>query len=730
MKSLVDSPSLSWADLIRKNTQANDVVLDAFAQDASVARAALDAGRRAVLLTRTPAMWLALWGALAPPEPTVVRRAMVWLSATKKRGVSLDRYLQSLYHTRCPSCNATIAARSFVWHRRRDEPVAKEVECSHCGFQGRASVDAEDAQRAAAFDRRGLHYWFILEWLADAQDVTGREWAQRLLDEYSPRNLSALADVTRKLDAELQEGGEIRRTLQYLLLQGMDAGRMRPDPAAVAGSKQWLIERNVWQVIEEAAAKLEATPPSRCAPNLDTFFQSPAEGEPSPNLVLAMGPVQRLAQQLPPGSIALLLGRAPSLNPDAWVRERLWSRWLFGRGSSAGLHPPLGGWARHVRALSASLKALAPALRSDGKVVFCFGDPDPARAYALLLAAAPHFTFETVMYQPTLEEPAGLFDAIGGKYQLQFRAGRAIARRDVPHRQRLVAEIARATRRVAHRVITYQGEPTTLSRVAVAVFGQLASAGVLERVMALPLPRRESPLEFIQQAVRSGMEAALNDGTLAGVGEAHPTHWWLPRPPPTVPLADRVEEIVAELLAKDRPLKVEEVYQRFSGIQLPEAELVQAALQAYGEEIEPGVWRAIEIPSNERNVLLELLEHLGRRLGFAVAGGLADLVWGEEGRARHAFRVLSSARLRGLPSLPDGVQGHLVVSERLVPLVTVKLARNPLLRLDLGEKGWGFIKAPHVESLAQNPEADRQEFKKILGLHPIIEQPEAQMPLF
>ncbi len=745
-----------WATFIEAHTQAGDVVLDAFPQDAGVARAALDLGRRAVVLTRTPARWLALWGALAPPEPAVVRRALVWLSTTVKRDVPLDRHLQSLYHTRCPGCGATVAARAFVWDRLRDELVAREVTCPQCGFQDRVPVEGEDVRRARAFERRGLNYWFILEWLADAQDVAGREWAQRLLDEYTPRNLSALADVTRKIDAELTDGEDVRRTLQYFLLRALDVSRLLRDPKDPQGRE--LIERNVWQVMEEAAAELEATPPVVRAPNLKALFHPPdAEAKP-PDLVLVRGSVQRLARQLPAQSVALILGTPPSLDPDAWARERLWSRWLFGRGPSAGLHPPLGGWARHVRALSATLAALAPALQPDGRTIFCFTDPDPARAQALLLATAPHFALETLTYQPALKELSGLFDSIGGAYQVSLRRSRAVERRRRARRSALAAEIARTARRMAVRVINQQGEPTSLDRIAVATFGQLAGTGLLRQVMALPMAPKDSPLAFVQRALRQGLEEALEEGALVGVGDTKATHWWLPRQPSTVPLADRVEELVMEMLARDAGLRAEEVCRRFPGYLTPEAELVQAALRAWGQEVEPGVWCGLEAVPDEREQLVAALEDLGRRLGFEVAGsGLADVVWRESGTSQladdrsppmraggegsgqelagagpvqHVFRVLGSARLTDLPRLPEGVSGYAVVLERLVELVAVKLARNPLLRQTVAERGWDFIKAQHLEALARDPTADRQEFKKILGLQPIIEQAEAQMPLF
>lgn len=714
----------AWAEVIEAYSSPGDVVLVPFANDATIARAALERNRRVILLVRTPAQHLRLWGELAPPDDIDRRRALSRLAATTKRDTPLDQHLNRLYRTTCPECGEPVPAMAFVWDTAHQTPAEKELRCEACGFQGRAPVTREDVQRAASIERRGLSYWFILEWLVDVQDTLGREIAQRFLDRYSSRNLSALADITRKIDAELSDDPSSQRILRLLLLHALDGGRQQP----LSKADPRPIERNIWHLLTHAPQAEPIDAPVRLTSDLDTFF---SESEPAPNIALVAGPARRLARRLPPASIQLILGAPPTLEADAWTWEQLWSRWIFGRGSASGLQPPIGGWVRHTRALSTTIATLMPALHVGGRLIFCFQDDDPDRAAALLIALAPHASLEAFIYQPGVVEPAHLFAATGGAYHMTF-----VPLSDTPPRPTLdppaLAEAIESTAVEAARdVIHARAEPLPYGWIFVAALVRLAQSGLLHQTMA-SLDAAISPLAFVKQHVRQALRAALAEGRLAPAAGDSPTHWWLPEPPPAEPLAERVEQAIIDLLQSRPTVAPAEIYYRFAGWLTPEPELVEALFSAYGEEISPGIWRRRSGEEAVPEALLNALRKLGRQLGFSVGTGIADLVWGEGGRATHAFRVPRTGRwseLRG-NELPEGVAGYVVLLDSLVNLLRVKLARNPLLQRELIERGWTPVKARHIMALADQAEVDRQDFKKIVGLDPIIEQAEAQMPLF
>ncbi len=73
---------------------------------------------------------------------------------------------------------------------------------------------------------------------------------------------------------------------------------------------------------------------------------------------------------------------------------------------------------------------------------------------------------------------------------------------------------------------------------------------------------------------------------------------------------------------------------------------------------------------------------------------------------------------------------YLVIPAERASLVDFKLRRNPLLRAAMAEGNWQIVKYGHLAWLAETEEIDRHDLKKIVGLKPIIEQAEAQIPLF
>jgi hypothetical protein len=53
-----------------------------------------------------------------------------------------------------------------------------------------------------------------------------------------------------------------------------------------------------------------------------------------------------------------------------------------------------------------------------------------------------------------------------------------------------------------------------------------------------------------------------------------------------------------------------------------------------------------------------------------------------------------------------------------------------LLRLALTDGRWQFIKLDHLKALSEREDLLRQDLTHIVGLEPLIERPEAQLPLF
>ena len=353
----LESSAPFWADVIASHSAPGDIVLVPFADDVTIAGVALERDRRVVVLVRTPAQRLRLWGQVAPPTDADCRRALAQLAGTTKRGTPLDRYLNNFYATTCPNCDDLTVATALIWDSTRKTPVEKELCCDACGFEGRAPANDADVERATQFEHHGLSFWFMLEWLADADNASEREIVRRRLRAYTPRNLTALADITRKIDAELSNDPTVHRVLRLGLLHALDAGRQLPDPE----DQERNIERNIWHLLTHMPPRDDIDAPVRLTSDLEALFGG---ADPPPNVALKAGPIHKLARQLPAESFALILGAPPTLNADAWIWEQLWSRWVFDREAVRRLQPPVGGWprqrsARHSRCRPCTCPATA-----------------------------------------------------------------------------------------------------------------------------------------------------------------------------------------------------------------------------------------------------------------------------------------------------------------------------------------------------------------------------------
>lgn len=712
-----------WADVIDAYSDEDDVVLVPFADDTAEAEAALELNRRVVLFVRTPARLLRLETRFQPPSVPAWQRALADLAATTKRDAALNTYINSLYETACPECGSSVSALAFIWDIAQASPVGKELSCPTCGFQGRAPTNTDDVVRAARFDARGLNYWFILEWLADAQDALGRELARDLVDSYSPRNLTALADITRKIDAELADDSLSQHWLRAAMLHALDAGRQTPIPTQPGH----VMERNVWQLLEAGLTPGQEKPVPDLVSDLGEFFAD----DPTGRIALVSGPIRRLTRQLRAGGVKLILGPPPSLDVDSWTCEQMWSRWVFGRGALEGLHPPVGGWPRHVRALAATVAAVQPALGADGRAVFRFNATNPDRASALLVAMAPHAILEALVFQPPVVQPTNLFRTVGGTYQMTFAPADPESASTDP--DALSVAIEDLAVEAARQVISARGEPVTYDWLVTASLARLADAGLLRAAVQLDLS--VSPLAFVKQHVRQGLRAALSDGRLAtapvGPGE-EPGHWCLSQRSATRSLAARVEAAVTELLSTETSITRADVYREFPGALTPEAELVDALLAAYGEQRAAGEWRRRLEPDVDRGQVVQTLLALGEQLKYAVEPQVNGAIWRDDEGGVHTFHVLENARWQkaAVNGVAPTSRCYLVVAESVANLIAVKLSRDPLLRADFAARHCSVIKVHHLLGLAETPGADRQALKKIVGLDPIIEQAEAQMPLF
>lgn len=771
---------------IRAWTEPGQIVLDAFCQDATVLSESVQSGRRAIAVSFNPLMVLAVRSYLTWPDSRQLDSAFTRLGDSLKLATRLREHLDALYSTPCPWCQRPIVADYFVWDREQDKPVEKSCRCPFCKREGLAVVEPADLEALAHIEKRGFHYWYILDRVAPRGEDS-REHAQRLLDLYTPRNLYALASLLIKIETLFPQA-PLQDAFKLILLACLDScsslysveDRTRPHRLHPPAR---FLELNVWRAFEFAYQETRRwlpPPEVHLASNLEEIIAPTplvgSEGEP-PKAFLDALTARDLFKRLPEASVALIIATPPYPDPVFWSLSYLWSGWLLGPKAAASLKPLLGqrrtDWAWYHRAMTAVCRALNGILRPQGRLVLVFAAEASALVEALLFAASgAGFQLENLLYQPNDSD----------RYRLSFiKPVESVVELPMPDPEALSGEIRHQAVATAEEVLRERGEPLAFPWLRNAIYECLSQTDHLRQALAVE-KEGFSPLDFVAEQV----EVAIQEGPglirldLATAEGPRLPLWWLREPEKAArPLGDRVEETICRTLQERRALSRQEleevIYPHFPGFLTPEESLITACLESYAEEITPDTWQLRaedqeEYRDQQRVQGVAHLIKLGQRLGYGIwlhpawrerisamgeslstalsspwSGDLRrskgfdpgpwahfDVLWYEEGTI-HAFVLTTMAALgHVLPRKRGGgeIYRYLVIPAERTSLVDFKLRRNPLLREAIVAGNWQIIKYGHLAWLVQAKDIDRHDLKKIVGLRPIIEQAEAQIPLF
>lgn len=731
------------APYVKAYTEPGDSVLVPYCQGSSVVREVLSSDRRAAALNFDPLLMLVVRASLSPMPAREVNAAATRLGDSLKQNIPLRRYLLDLYATSCPACQRPTAADYFVWDREQGAPVARQVHCPACDWDGRAALEAEDLARLGQVQPKAMHYYFVLErvlHLTERDLIRSR--LESMLALYSPRNLYALAELTLKIEGLFPEGPP-HDVLKVALLDCLDrCSSLSPLPGSKARPRglarpSRFMERNVWYAFEEAVNRLQSSPP-KPVPNLAGTlgeFQGATEdwaGYVGPGLV------RDLSRSVPPRSSRLILFSPPPLSSAAWSLSYLWGAWLLGGEAVAPLRPllrqrtPDPTW--YSRVMAGSLRTLAGLLRDDGRFVLILTEQRPAVVEALVMAANSARLGISSLLQ------------CGADYRLELtptypRPTAELAENSTQAADSLETQIQPLARDVAVETIRVRGEPVSWRTLHAAIQTRLSQVGLIASVLASEKDH-PSPMDLMAEAVRGSLDSPTFTcfPDLDGSEEL----WWAPALANVArPLCDRVEEAAYDVLEGALAVSAADfshtVFSRFPGPLTPDRALVSACLRAYGREPTPGFWqlRSEDLPKarrHERQTIIEQLAALGRKLGLR-PGTLNpfDAAWFEQDRARAVFVVRWQATLSEGLALGEQAQGaspYFVLPGGRAALASHKLAHNPIWQRAVDAGGWRFIKYRHVRLLLDQPEVDQYALETIVGLDPIVEQDTAQLSLF
>jgi hypothetical protein len=757
-------------------TEPGGLAVDPMAQRPTLPLVAARLQRKAVTSNFNPINALLVRGLLTLPSPEELDAATTRLGDSLKRGIPLRDYINQLYASTCERCSASIVVEQFLWDEEQGAPVEKTFHCPHCTNHGPSPIQPADLDALDAIEAQGVHFWYLLERLAQPHQAE-RPLAQDLLKLYTSRNLAALADISMRIES-LFGDSPLRSALSLILLSCLDTcSKLAAAPAPRATSLRpqppsKFVERNVWHAFEEAYRHLRTLAPA--APvALGSEVEDLLSGQQAQALVLNL-PLRKLSATLPPASVSLVISAPQAYYRPFWTLSYLWSGWLWGRHKAALLKPMLRrkvmGWSWYRRTLAAALRSLHRPLRPHGKMVFLLEGAGLTQVSNLILATVgAAFKLDRILYQPQdAPPPRHPMQGVAGAYRLTFsRAADHETPQEVPAPESLTYSLRLAAHRAIGELLRERGEALHLSWLHSAVYQRWARDGLL--ALALLLDGEMSAADFLQQQLKAALEEGLETRAwellpIDAQDPDGPQLWWLAgKAYPPLPLSDRLEEAVYDTLKADQDLAgadlEDSIYSRFPGLYTPSLALLQQCLDSYG--VPNGVSRerrlrpedSPERLTGERNEALELLADLGRRLGYQalplsgeaespggsaqpgrpLPGGL-DAVWEENGLPSHLFAVKQTTSMGDILSKrrqdEDEAQRFIVISNRRLQLLQFRLETDLLLRRALAEGRWQFIKLNHLTRLSQKQKVHRQDLKQIVGLEPLIESPDTQLPLF
>ena len=759
-------------------TAPGELAIDPMAQTPALPIAATRLDAKSIVSNFNPINALMLRGMLALPAAHDIDAATMRLGDSLKRTVPLRDHINQLYASTCGSCSVPVIVQRFLWDGDQNRPLEKYYHCPHCADDGHAPVDDSDLETLDAMESQGVHFWYLLERLAQSHDPE-RRLAEELLQLYTPRNLYALTDVSMKIEA-LFADSPLQTTLHLILLWCLDSCSKlaeAPLPRATAFRLQppsRFVERNVWHAFEEAYRHIRQLAPSEqvslCS-DLDRLVE-----EPETQALVLNEPLRDVADMLPPSSVSLVISAPQAYYRPFWTLSFLWSGWLWGRHKAALLKPLLRrktmGWSWYRRTLATALETLHRPLKPQGKMVFLLEGADLTHVTnAILATIGAAFNLDRVLYQPQdSSPPRHPMQGVPGAYRLTFSKGAA----DLPHiedpsPEGLSPALLQSARQAITELLRERGEALHLGWIHSAVYQHWARNGLLRE--ALLLDREMSAADYLQQQLETSLEEGLETQVLELLPEdpddpEAPQLWWLAgKGYPPLPLGDRLEEAVWDALRQEADLELEQledsIYSRFPGRFTPGPGLLEKCIQSYGVLDEAsGKWR-LHAEDDRENLLQEsdaalvLLTNLGRRLGYEVwsredtlqkdrANGIdrpprrlptgTHLAWERGEMPSYLFAIKQTARLGDILSGSakgwEEAQRYIVICERRQELLRFRMETGLLLRRALVDGGWRFIKLNHLRALSVKRQLDRQDLTHFVGLEPLIERPEAQLPLF
>jgi len=334
------------------------------------------------------------------------------------------------------------------------------------------------------------------------------------------------------------------------------------------------------------------------------------------------------------------------------------------------------------------------------------------------------FDLEKVIYQPPARPSAKQllqpYGSARGDYYIRFKKPENV-RGKLPDETEIDKErYERIVIGCVRKVIAERGEPTPYSYIInsyAGIYDEIRKNGYLF-----------SASEDIEKILKKHSEIFVKIPKTDSNGKKVGYLWWFRDPSSIpflekVPLSDRVEKIVLDVLYKNYQVTfddvLQEVFKKFPNSLTPETLDVYNALEEYTEQIAGGKWRLkpkVQERVEEHDKLVEYICELGEKAGYEVYGDIPkrrrrlkfnlppsnleriheiDVLWYKSDFICYAFEVehttsIMSAIVRG-SNITASVKRIILIPEERENVLFKRL-REPILEERIKADKWMFIR--------------------------------------
>ncbi|KKP97353.1 MAG: hypothetical protein US05_C0020G0004 [Candidatus Nomurabacteria bacterium GW2011_GWA1_36_15] len=629
---------------IENYTKENEIVLDAFAGSGITPLEAVQANRKAVAIDLNPVSTFMI---------EILAKPLNYSKFGKYYNEILGKFIEKekelgFFITKCEKCKNTARVTGIHWDG--STPILIRYECSCTkGIQGKIPDDF-DKEIIQKTDNIETPYWYPEDEFpkTDFFKSVRRGVGNQYYKLWTNRTLYLLSFLYKEIeDVNDEETKDFLKfafiSMVHLVTIMVSARRpktKRPDSGSWGRPAFILPKRHMEQnpvilfqrAVEDRQGVIKAKKSSeKLLANkvkIAKDFQELSDDKKDKNLLVLTIDALDLSRNIPENSVDYVLTDPPYGGLIQYFSlSSLWAIWL--KHNNPKFEIPYQDeitienrkdFERYHQLLTKALREIYKVLKPGHYLTLTFHNREINVWNSVIKASAySGFVFEKILYQPNKRaSEAGVAMPYGSAisdYYLRFKKPEKAGVSD--HQKMGKEEYERIIVKAAKDIIALRGEPTEMTFILNGIYTELFSTGKFFE------GSHEDIVNILKDNI--GKEFVLIEGKGGKLGPK----WWLKNPEDMlfkqVPLSDRVEKVVIDMLRGNIKVTFDEILQKlfitFPNGLTPDTKGVIEVLKEYATTTGDGRWRykpEVNYRDSEHSEMIYYLSEIGKKAGYKI----------------------------------------------------------------------------------------------------------------